>query len=87
MQLIDVSHTMESGMLTYKGLPAPMICDYLARDASRKLYTAGTEFQIGRIDMAGRRSAGIGRGDWGGFSRRSLRVSSGWSHVAQIRCA
>jgi arylformamidase len=51
MQLIDVSHTVESGMLTYKGLPAPMICDYLSRDASRKLYTAGTEFQIGRIDM------------------------------------
>lgn len=51
MQLIDVSHTVESGMLTYKGLPAPIICDYLSREASRKLYASGTEFQIGRIDM------------------------------------
>jgi arylformamidase len=51
MPLIDVSHTVESGMLTYKGLPAPIICDYLSREASRKLYAAGTEFQIGRIDM------------------------------------
>ena len=51
MQLIDISHTLESGMLTYKGLPAPIICDYLSREASRKLYAAGTEFQIGRIDM------------------------------------
>ena len=51
MPLIDVSHTVESGMLTYKGLPAPIVCDYLSREASRKLYAAGTEFQIGRIDM------------------------------------
>ncbi len=51
MPLIDVSHTVESGMLTYKGLPAPIICDYLSREASRKLYASGTEFQIGRIDM------------------------------------
>ena len=32
MRLIDVSHTLESGMLTYKGLPAPIICDYLSRN-------------------------------------------------------
>ena len=51
MRLIDVSHTVESGMQTYKGLPAPVICDYLSREASRKLYAQGTEFQIGRIDM------------------------------------
>lgn len=51
MQLIDVSHAIEAGMLTYKGLPAPVICDYLSREASRRLYAPGTEFQIGRIDM------------------------------------
>ena len=33
--LIDVSHTVEDGMITYKGLPAPIICDYLSREASR----------------------------------------------------
>lgn len=51
MRLLDVSHAVESGMLTYKGLPAPLVCDYLSREASRKLYATGTEFQIGRIEM------------------------------------
>lgn len=50
-QLIDLSHTVEHGLVTYKGLPAPIICDYLSREASRKLYAAGTEFQIGKIEM------------------------------------
>lgn len=48
---LDLSHTIESGMITYKGLPAPLICDYLSRERSRELYAEGTEFQIGRIDM------------------------------------
>jgi kynurenine formamidase len=38
-------------MVTYKGLPAPVICDYLTRERSRQLYAPGTEFHIGRIDM------------------------------------
>jgi kynurenine formamidase len=38
MTLIDISHTVESGMVTYKGLPAPVICDYLSREASRTFY-------------------------------------------------
>ena len=50
-RLIDVSHTIEHGMITYKGLPAPVICDYLSREASRTRYAPGTEFQIGRIEM------------------------------------
>lgn len=49
--LIDLSHTVEHGVVTYKGLPAPIICDYLSREASRKIYSAGTEFQIGKIEM------------------------------------
>lgn len=49
--LIDVSHTVEAGMVTYKGLPAPIICDFLSREESRNLYAPGTEFHIGRIDM------------------------------------
>lgn len=48
---VDLSHTICDGMITYKGLPAPHICDYLSREASRGLYAPGTEFQIGRIDM------------------------------------
>jgi kynurenine formamidase len=50
-QLIDVSHTVEHGMITYKGLPAPMICDWLSREASHQRYAPGTEFQIGKIEM------------------------------------
>jgi kynurenine formamidase len=50
-QLIDLSHTVEHGVVTYKGLPAPIICDYLSREASRKYYAPGTEFQIGKIEM------------------------------------
>ncbi len=49
--LIDLSHVIESGMITYKGLPAPLICDHLSREQSRHVYAEGTEFQIGRIDM------------------------------------
>ncbi|MBZ5572403.1 MAG: cyclase family protein [Acidobacteriia bacterium] len=50
-RLIDLSHTVEHGLVTYKGLPAPIICDYLSREASRKYYAPGTEFQIGKIEM------------------------------------
>lgn len=50
-RLIDVSHTVEDGMITYKGLPAPIVCDYLSREASRARYAEGTEFHIGKIEM------------------------------------
>ena len=49
--LVDLSHTIEHGMITYAGLPPPAISDYLTREASRSRYAAGTEFHIGRIDM------------------------------------
>src|SRR5258706_778380 len=48
---IDLSHVIYDGLVTYKGLPAPIICDYLSREASRERYTPGTEFQIGKIEM------------------------------------
>lgn len=50
-QLIDLSHVIEDGMVTYKGLPAPIVCDYLSREDSKKFYEPGTEFQIGKIEM------------------------------------
>jgi arylformamidase len=50
-QLIDLSHTIEHGMITYKGLPAPLICDFLSREQSKQHYAPGTEFQIGKIEM------------------------------------
>ena len=50
-RLIDVSHAIEHGMITYKGFPAPIICDWLSREASRAKYAPGYEFQIGKIEM------------------------------------
>jgi arylformamidase len=50
-RFIDLSHTITSGLITYKGIPAPLICDYLSREASRQLYDEGTSFQIGKIEM------------------------------------
>lgn len=49
--LVDLSHTIEHGMITYQGLPGPAISDFLTREQSRGHYAAGTEFHIGRIDM------------------------------------
>jgi kynurenine formamidase len=50
-QFIDLSHTIEHGLITYKGLPAPIICDFLSREQSKTHYAPGTEFQIGKIEM------------------------------------
>jgi kynurenine formamidase len=49
--LIDLSHTVEHGLITYKGLPAPIVCDFLSREDSRRIYAPGTEFHIGKIEM------------------------------------
>ena len=51
MRHIDLSHVVEDGMVTYKGLPAPKISDFLSRADSRARYAPGTEFQIGLIEM------------------------------------
>jgi len=48
---IDLSHAIEDGLVTYPGLPAAHVCDYLSREESRKHYEAGTEFQIAKIEM------------------------------------
>jgi arylformamidase len=50
-KLLDLSHTIEDGLVTYKGLPAPIICDYLSREDSKKHYAEGTTFHIGKIEM------------------------------------
>jgi len=51
--LVDLSHTIEHGLVTYAGLPAPVVSEFLTRDASRQRYAAGTEFRISRIEMVG----------------------------------
>jgi kynurenine formamidase len=50
-RLVDVSHTVEHGMVTYRGLPAPLVCDYLSREQSRQHYAPGVEFHIGKVEM------------------------------------
>ncbi|HEX6098928.1 MAG TPA: cyclase family protein [Thermoanaerobaculia bacterium] len=51
VELIDLSHPIEHGMLTYPGLPGPVISDHLSRAASRERYRGQAEFHIGRIEM------------------------------------
>ena len=51
MRFVDLSHTVEHGMVTYPGLPAPVIGDHLSRTDSAAHYDPGTTFQIGRIEM------------------------------------
>jgi kynurenine formamidase len=50
-KFVDLSHPIEAGMITYKGLPAPIISDHLTRQESQKHYAPGTEFYIGKIEM------------------------------------
>ena len=49
--LVDLSHPIRDGMVTYPGLPGPEIGEHLTREASRSHYAPGTEFSIGRISM------------------------------------
>jgi arylformamidase len=50
-EIVDLSHVIEDGMVTYKGLPGPHICDFISRGQSAGNYDDGSTFQIGRIDM------------------------------------
>lgn len=52
-RLIELSHEIEHGMVTYPGLPGPVISDWLSREGSRERYAPGTEFHMGRIAMLG----------------------------------
>jgi arylformamidase len=50
-RLIDLSHTIVGGMVTYKGFPPPLACEFMSRRASQRFYDHGTSFQIGKIEM------------------------------------
>jgi kynurenine formamidase len=50
-RLVDLSHEIEAGMITYAGLPAPIVSEFLSREASASKYSDGTTFSIGRIEM------------------------------------
>jgi kynurenine formamidase len=50
-RLVDLSHEIEAGMITYAGLPAPLVSEFLSREASASKYSDGTTFSIGRVEM------------------------------------
>src|SRR3984957_5815050 len=52
-RLVELSHVIRAGMVTYPGLPGPEISPYLTRDASREHYAPGTEFAIDRLTLLG----------------------------------
>lgn len=49
--LVELSHVIRHGMVTYPGLPGPEVTEHLSREASRSRYADGAEFHIGRISM------------------------------------
>ncbi len=50
-KLVDLSHTVKDGEITYKGLPAPIICDFISRKDSEVNYGVDTSFQIGKLEI------------------------------------
>src|SRR3984893_17454396 len=59
-RLVDLSHPIEHGMVTYPGLPGPVISDFLGREASRGHYSEGTTFHIARIRMVANTGTYVG---------------------------
>jgi len=52
-RVIDLSHTIREGLVTYPGLPAPVITPHLTREDSKGKYAPGTEFAMDIITMIG----------------------------------
>ncbi|AYF98181.1 cyclase family protein [Protaetiibacter intestinalis] len=52
-RVVDLSHRIRAGMVTYPGLPAPVITPHLTREDSRSHYAPGTEFAMDVITMIG----------------------------------
>lgn len=52
-RIIDLSHVIRAGLVTYPGLPAPVIEPFLTRTDSRAKYAPGTEFAMDMITMIG----------------------------------
>lgn len=52
-RVVDLSHPIRAGLITYPGLPAPVIEPHLTRADSRRKYAPGTEFAMDVITMIG----------------------------------
>lgn len=51
VERIDLNHVVDPGMVTYEGLPGPVVCDFWSRESTRERYDDGSTFQIARIEM------------------------------------
>ncbi|MBG6055462.1 kynurenine formamidase [Salinibacterium sp. CAN_S4] len=52
-RVVDLSHVIRDGLVTYPGLPAPSVTPHLTRAASRAHYAPGTEFAMDIVTMIG----------------------------------
>jgi len=52
-RVVDLSHVIREGLVTYPGLPAPVFTSHLTREDSRSHYAPGTEFTMDIITMIG----------------------------------
>ncbi|MHC2998438.1 cyclase family protein [Microbacterium sp. HJ5] len=52
-RIVDLSHPIRAGLVTYPGLPAPTIAPHLTREDSRAKYAPGTEFAMDILTMIG----------------------------------
>ena len=52
-RIVDLSHPIRAGLITYPGLPAPVITPHLTREQSREKYSPGSEFAMDVITMIG----------------------------------
>jgi arylformamidase len=52
-RLVELSHIIREGLVTYPGLPVPIFTPHLTREDSRSHYAAGTEFAMDTITMIG----------------------------------
>ena len=50
-KFIELSLTLEDGMMAYPGLPRPKIGAFLDHEASRSRYNDQAEFYLGRVEM------------------------------------
>src|ERR1700712_5210969 len=52
-RFVELSHVIRPGLVTYPGLPAPVVIPHLTREDSRSHYAEGTEFAMDVISLIG----------------------------------
>jgi arylformamidase len=52
-RIVDLSHPIRAGLVSYPGLPAPSITPHMTHEQSRAKYAPGTEFAMDVLTMIG----------------------------------